>query len=181
MAICFVLEIALCFLQCALNYVLDIDLKLFLEIFIFELVMEFFNYLTLNTQLSSPSENGLLVPFDENGTTNANNRTSVVRSLVIYKICQALELDVELASVEASSAHIPTLVSSVRKLTPLPAVYSVTTFKLCQALDLNAELRPPTERPTFGNRKRKPVPVVCSPTVFLFCQALELKAKLAEF
>ncbi|GFT72781.1 hypothetical protein NPIL_186991 [Nephila pilipes] len=69
----------------------------------------------------------------------------------------------------------------MRKLTPLPAVYSVTMFKICQALDLNAELRPPTERPTFRNRKRKPVPVVRSPTVFLFCQALELNTKLAEF
>ncbi|GFS75649.1 hypothetical protein NPIL_459441 [Nephila pilipes] len=181
MAIGFVFEIALSFLQCALNYVFDVDLKLFLEIFVFELVMEFFNYLTLNTHLSFPSETEPLVPFEKNGTTNANNRTPVVRSLVIYKICQALELDVELASVEDSIAHIPTPVSSVRKLTPLPAVYSVTTFKLCQALDLNAELRPPTEKPTFGNRKRKPVPVVRSPTVFLFCQALELNAKLAEF
>ncbi|GFT02817.1 hypothetical protein NPIL_119921 [Nephila pilipes] len=163
MAICFVFEIALCFLQCALNYVLDIDLTLFFEIFVFELVMECFDYLTLNTQLSSPSENGPLVHFDQNGTK------------------KALELDVELASVEDSSVHIPTPVSSVRKLTPLPAVYSVTTFKLCQALDLNAELRPPTERQTFGNRKRKPVPVVRSPTVFHFCQALELNAKLAKF
>ncbi|GFT33324.1 hypothetical protein NPIL_641731 [Nephila pilipes] len=169
MAIFFVFEIALCFLQCALNYVFDKDLKLFLEILIFELVMEFFNYLILNTQLSSPSENGPLVPFEQNDTTNENKKTPVVHSLMIYTICQALELDVELASVEDSCAHIPTPVSSVRKLTPLPAVYSVTTFKLCQALDLNAELRPTTERPTFGNRKRKPVPVVRSPPVFLFC------------
>ncbi|GFT72783.1 hypothetical protein NPIL_187001 [Nephila pilipes] len=108
MAIRFVFEIALCFLQCALNYVFDVDLKLFLEIFVFEFVMEVFNYLILNTQLSSPSENGPLVHFDQNGMTNGNNRTPVVRSLVIYKICQALELDVELASVEDSSAHIPT-------------------------------------------------------------------------
>ncbi|GFU59968.1 hypothetical protein NPIL_367631 [Nephila pilipes] len=144
--------------------------------------MEILKYLALKPPLSSPSETEPFVPFDQTVSNNGNKKTPVVlRSMMIYRICQALELSVELASFEDSSAPIQTPLRNVRELTPLPAVYSISVFKICQALDLKAELRPQTERPTFGNRKKKLVPVVCSPTVFYMCQALSLDAHLAEF
>ncbi|GFS84552.1 hypothetical protein NPIL_179511 [Nephila pilipes] len=151
----------------------------FLAIFGFELVIEILNYLALEPPLSSSSETEPFVPFDQNVSNNGNKKSPAVRSMTIYRICQALELSVELASFEDSSASIKTPLA--RELTPLPAVYSISVFKICQALDLKVELRPQTERPTFGNRKKKPVPVVRSPTVFDMCQALGLNAHLAEF
>ncbi|GFS84568.1 hypothetical protein NPIL_179581 [Nephila pilipes] len=166
-------------LQSAVNYVLDVDLMFFFEIFVFEVVMEFFKYLTVKPPLSSPLENEPFAPFDQTVTNSGKKKTPVVRSKMIYRICQALELSVELASFEDSSASIKTPLA--RELTPLPAVYSISVFKICQALDLRAELHPQTERPTFGNRKKKPVPVVRSPTVFDTCQVLGLNAHLAEF
>ncbi|GFT35003.1 hypothetical protein NPIL_523941 [Nephila pilipes] len=117
--------------------------------------MEILKYFALKPPLSSPSETEPFVPFDQTVTNNGNKKSPVVRSIMIYRICQALELSVELASFEVPRAPIQTSLRKVRELTPLPAVYSISVFKICQALDLRAELRPQTERSTFGNRKKE--------------------------
>ncbi|GFT37346.1 hypothetical protein NPIL_142061 [Nephila pilipes] len=167
-------------LQSAVNYVLDFDLMFFFEIFVFEVVMEFFKYLTVKQPLSSPSETEPFAPFDQNVTNSGKKKTPVVRSKMIFRMCQALEMSVELAPFEESSAEIQTPLRRERKIAPLPAVYSITVLKLCQALDLKAELRPQTERPNFGNGRKKPLPVVRSSTVFYMCRALALDVQLAE-
>ncbi|GFT37348.1 hypothetical protein NPIL_142071 [Nephila pilipes] len=167
-------------LQSAVNYVLDVDLMFFFEIFVFEVVVEFFKYLTVKPPLSSPSETELFAPFDQNVTNSGKKKIPVVRSMMIYTMCQALELSAELAPFEDKSAKFLTPMRSVRKITPLPAVYSITVYRICQALDLKAELRPQTERPNFGNFRMKPVPVVRSSTVFYMCRALALDVQLAE-
>ncbi|GFT36809.1 hypothetical protein NPIL_503181 [Nephila pilipes] len=181
MAISFISEIVLNLMRCALNFVFGVDLLFFLEISLFEGVIEILNYLTLKPPLSSPSESEPLVPFEHVATNTGNNRIPVVHSFMIYRICQALDLNVELAPFRNVRGAIQTPPKNVRKTTSLPAVYSFTVFKMCQALDLKAELRPKTERPIFTIRKKRFIPVVRSQAVFHICQALNLNAELADF
>ncbi|GFS83423.1 hypothetical protein NPIL_583181 [Nephila pilipes] len=124
----------------------------------------------MKPQLASPLEKEPLVPFEQLDTNNRNNMTPVVHSGMIQSICQALDLSIEFATFETSSAQIETILRSMRKITPLPAIYSLTVLKVCQALHLKAELCPKTERPTFDKRKKKTVPVVHSPAVYYFCR-----------
>ncbi|GFU35570.1 hypothetical protein NPIL_419581 [Nephila pilipes] len=177
MAIRFVCEIALHLLQHAINCVFGVDVPSFCEILLFEAVVEIFKYFTFEPQLTSPSETEPLVPLEQLSTSNS---TPVVRSIIIDRICQTLDLSVELAPFE-ETGDIQTPSRNVRKKTPLPAVYSTTVFKICEALDLKAELRPETERPTFVIKKKRSIPVVRSRAVFSLCQALELPALLADF
>ncbi|GFT00114.1 hypothetical protein NPIL_234131 [Nephila pilipes] len=180
MAIRFICEIALHLLQHTINCVFGVDVPPFFEIFLFEVVVEIFKYFTLEPQLSSPSDTAPLVPLKQLAASNGNNSTPVVRSIIIDRICPALDSSVELAPFE-ETGDIQTPSRNVRKKTPIPAVYSTTVFKIYEALDLKAELRPETERPTFVIKKKRFIPVVRSRIVFSFCQALELPAQLAEF
>ncbi|GFU00962.1 hypothetical protein NPIL_597401 [Nephila pilipes] len=144
-------------------------------------VVKIFKYFTFKPELSFPSETELLISIEQLATNNGNNSTSFVSSIMIYRICQALDLSVELASSENTRDFIQTPPRNVRNVTPLPAVYSFTVFKICQALDLKAELRAETERPTSVIKKKMFIPVVRSRSVFSICQALELDVLLAEF
>ncbi|GFS91604.1 hypothetical protein NPIL_666541 [Nephila pilipes] len=153
MAIRFICEIVLHLLQHAINCVFGVDVPSFFEILLFEVVAEISKYLTLEPQLSSPSDTEPLVPLEQLVTSNGNNKTG----------------DLETPS------------RNVRKKTPLSAVYSTAVFKICEALDLKAELRPETERPTFVIKKKRSIPVVRSRAVFSLCQALKLPALLADF
>ncbi|GFU36798.1 hypothetical protein NPIL_63441 [Nephila pilipes] len=180
MAIRFVCEIALHLLQHAINCVFGVNVPSFFEILLFEVVAEIFKYFFLEPQLSSPSDTEPLVPLEQLATSNGYNTTPAVPSIMIDRICPALDLSVELVPFE-ETGDIQTPSRNLRKKTPLPAVYSTTVFKICEALDLKAELRHETERPTFVFKKKRFIPVVRSRTVFSLCQALELPALLAEF
>ncbi|GFU43976.1 hypothetical protein NPIL_366031 [Nephila pilipes] len=176
MAIHFVSQIVLHLLQHALNCVFGVDVPSFFEILLFEVVVEIFKYFNFKPQLSSPLDTEPSVPFEQLSTNNGNNKTPVM----IFKICQALDLRAELASLDDQTDHIKAPTRDVRKFTKLPVVYSLTMFKVCQVLDLKAELHPETERPTFVTKKRC-IPVFHSRAVFSICQGLDLKVKLADF
>ncbi|GFS79871.1 hypothetical protein NPIL_125471 [Nephila pilipes] len=83
-----------------------------------KLVTEIFKYLTLKPPLSSPSETEPFASFVQIATNNGNKRTPVVRSMMIYRIYQALDLSAELASFEDSSAEIQTPLRRKEEYTP---------------------------------------------------------------
>ncbi|GFT49187.1 hypothetical protein NPIL_364561 [Nephila pilipes] len=82
------------------------------------------------SQLSSLSENGPSAHFQQNGTNNGSIWTPVVHSILIYRICLALEFSVELAYIEKSSAAIQTPQRKMANKAPLPAFYSTSVFKI---------------------------------------------------
>ncbi|GFS74561.1 hypothetical protein NPIL_622351 [Nephila pilipes] len=161
MAIRFITEIVLHWLQHVINFVFGVDSQSFLEILLFELVMEILNYFILEPQLSSPSETEPLAPLEQLPTNNGNNETPVVRLIMIYRICQTLDLSVEFAPFEETDPF-QTPSRNLRKITPLPVIYSSTIFEICEALDLKAELRPEIERPTIVLKKKEVVHSSCS-------------------
>ncbi|GFR22612.1 hypothetical protein TNCT_252611 [Trichonephila clavata] len=166
-------------LQCALNVAFGFDLSSFLEIILFELTFEIIKHCTVKNQTIPRSEIETSVSFDPLSLSNVNSGIPVVRSVMIYRLCQALELEAILAS---SNDINPKMIKprKVKWITSAPVVYSVTLSKMCEALDLKVELRPENERPTFVSKKRRQVPVVYSPTVFCICKALQLDARLAN-
>ncbi|GFR22576.1 hypothetical protein TNCT_267421 [Trichonephila clavata] len=166
-------------LQCALNVAFGFDLPSFLDIILFELAFEIIKHCTVKNQAIPRSEIETSVSFDPFSLPNENSGAPLVRSVMIYRICQALELEAILAP---SNDINPEIIKprKVKRITPAPVVYSVTLSKMCEALDLKVELRPENERPIFVNKKRRQVPVVHSPTVFCICKALQLDAQLAN-
>ncbi|GFR19261.1 hypothetical protein TNCT_729171 [Trichonephila clavata] len=153
----------------------------FFEIILFESAFEIIKHSTVRNQAIICSEIETPVSFDPPSMTNAISGIPLVRSVMIYRICQALELEAILAPTnDINPMMVQTKPRKEKQMLPTPIVYSFTVYKMCEALDLNVELHPENERPTFVNKKRRPVPVVHSLTVFSICQALQLDAQLAK-
>ncbi|GFT60747.1 hypothetical protein NPIL_502511 [Nephila pilipes] len=126
MAIRFIFEIVLHLLQQAFNFVFGVDVPSLL----FEVVVEIFKYFTLESQPSSTSDTEPLVPLEQLATISGSNSTPVVRSVMIYRICQAMDLSVKLAPFE-ETGDLQTPSRNVRKITPFHVIHSIIVFKMC--------------------------------------------------
>ncbi|GFQ91057.1 hypothetical protein TNCT_21051 [Trichonephila clavata] len=104
----------------------------------------------------------------------------VVYSLMIYKICQGLDLKVQLASVPDKKTWIAKRKSQDKERLPIPKVYTKSILMFCEALDIDAELSHSTEEhlPKKQLKRSKPLPIVHSIMVFKMWQELGLSAKL---
>ncbi|GFQ87469.1 hypothetical protein TNCT_149311 [Trichonephila clavata] len=105
-----------------------------------------------------------------------------VHSLMIYKMCQGLDLPVKLAAEPDRKLWVAKRMSLNKEKRPIPKVFSKTILMFCEALDIDAELSHLTlrEQHLLENqlKRRKPLPVVHSITIFKMCKALGLSAKL---
>ncbi|GFY40305.1 hypothetical protein TNIN_117711 [Trichonephila inaurata madagascariensis] len=105
----------------------------------------------------------------------------IVNSLMIYKMCQALDLKVQLAAEPDRKTWIAKRKSQDTPRHPVPKVYSKTVLKLCEAVGIDAELSHSTESERLQKnqlKRSKPLPVVQSVMIFKICQALELDVEL---
>ncbi|GFY46290.1 hypothetical protein TNIN_62671 [Trichonephila inaurata madagascariensis] len=153
----------------------------FFEIILFELAIEIVKNCSVKNQAIPLSEIETLVSSQPVFVTNINDGIPVVRSIAVYRFCQALELKaIHVPSNDVNLEMIHTKPRKVKQTAPSPVVYSVILFKICEALDLKVELRPENERPSFVNKKGRHTPVVHPSTVFCICQALQLDAQLAN-
>ncbi|GFY43699.1 hypothetical protein TNIN_402691 [Trichonephila inaurata madagascariensis] len=179
--ICKLLIITMHLLQCALYVAFGLDMSSFFEIIIFEFAIEIIKNCTVLNQTIPLSEIETPAVSQVIFMANANNAIPVVRSITVYRFCQALGLKaIHAPSNDVNTEMIQIKPRKVEKILPTPVIYSVTLSKMCEALDLQVELRPENERPTFVNKKRRQAPVVHSLTVFCICQALQLDAQLAS-
>ncbi|GFQ84922.1 hypothetical protein TNCT_529711 [Trichonephila clavata] len=168
-------------LQCLLYVALGLDAPSFFEILLFEFVLEIIKNCTVRQRETSGSEIETPVSSQPAFVTNVDYAIPVVRSIAVYRFCQALELKAILAPTnELHTDLIQFKPRKVKKITPVPIVYSVIMLKMCEALDLKAELRPENQRPAFVYKKKRQAPVVHSPMIFCICQALQLDAQLAK-
>ncbi|GFY46293.1 hypothetical protein TNIN_62701 [Trichonephila inaurata madagascariensis] len=180
MAIHFILRIVLHLLQCGIYVASGFDMPSLLDIIMFELAFEIIKHCTVESQAIPQSEIETQVSFDPPSMANASG-IPLVRSIMIYRLCQALELE---AILDPTNDISPKMIQSKprkgKQVPPTPVVYSFTLFKMCEALDINVELHPENERPSFVRKKNKRVPVVYSQTVFCICKALQLDAQLGN-
>ncbi|GFY46294.1 hypothetical protein TNIN_62711 [Trichonephila inaurata madagascariensis] len=170
MTIQFILEIVIHLLQCTICVAHGFDIPSFLEIILFEFAFEIIKNCAVKNQAILRSDIELPVSFDPLPRTNVNSGIPIVRSVTIYRICQAFELEARLSpTLDINPMLIQTKPRKGKPIQPTPIVYSFTLFKMCEALDINVQLRPENERPAFVNKKKQ-VPVVHSPTVFAFAK-----------
>ncbi|GFR12959.1 hypothetical protein TNCT_289221 [Trichonephila clavata] len=108
-------------------------------------------------------------------------RVPTVHSLMIYKMCEGLDLLVKLAAVQDNKMWVARNMPQDRKKRPVPKVHSRTILMFCEALNIDAELSHSTEKEyvTHNELKRvKTVPIIHSTMVLKMCHALGLSAKL---
>ncbi|GFQ70750.1 hypothetical protein TNCT_398281 [Trichonephila clavata] len=148
----------------------------FLEILFFELVLELVEYCfpiqTFDGVVPHPTAPTSLA-------TTLEERIPVVHSLVVWKMCKALDLKVKFVPLPGITDLPGTPHRGVDQTTTIPVVGSFSVWKICQALDLPATYDPQLIRTAVFRKPHKPIPVVQSPVVFELCKALDLKVKLA--
>ncbi|GFV86974.1 hypothetical protein TNCV_2199251 [Trichonephila clavipes] len=142
------------------------------------LIGSYFESITQVSLSLSLQESTEIVKRDEGKSV----RTGVpeVYSLMIYKICQGLDLEVKLAAVQDKKMWIAKSKSQDKERRPVPKVYSKTILMFCKALDIDAELSHSTEEhpPEKQLKRAIPLPIVHSIMIFKMCQGLGLSAKL---
>ncbi|GFR17439.1 hypothetical protein TNCT_735821 [Trichonephila clavata] len=106
----------------------------------------------------------------------------VVHSLMLFKICQALDIEVKLAPEEARTTWNAKFNKQLKQKPNVPEVKSKMIYEICNALSLEVELSATTEGIEELNPKpipkKKPLPIVHSITVHGICQALGLETEL---
>ncbi|GFR27303.1 hypothetical protein TNCT_558641 [Trichonephila clavata] len=102
-----------------------------------------------------------------------------VHSLMIYKICQGLDLKVQLAAEKDRITWVAKETSQNKEKRPIPKVKSKTILMFCEALNIDAELSVGREPlPENQLKLAKPLPIVQSIMVFKMCEGLGLRVKL---
>ncbi|GFT22108.1 hypothetical protein TNCV_3271631 [Trichonephila clavipes] len=191
MDVIFVLEVILFLLACALFMFIQSSQLSFIGIIVCASFIEFVKYYFSR----KVAENKRL--RNENQTLDdkmnaKKKKIPMVHSLSIYKMCQALEIKVDLVPVEERKAWIPeqkylnnTKSGEHNRTKMVPIVRSFMIHKICKSLGLKSDFDPLME-PTFFVRKQQNkrksqefAPLVKSISVFKICEGLGIKAMLA--
>ncbi|GFW96976.1 hypothetical protein TNCV_4801891 [Trichonephila clavipes] len=116
--------------------------------------------------------------FPENKKRNGS--VPKVKSLMIFKMCESMNINVQLALAEEDTYALK---PQPKKKKPLPLVRSVIVHEICQALGLATELNTKAEFQDFKlptKMIKETIPIVQSEVIFKFCEALDLKVALAN-
>ncbi|GFT31224.1 hypothetical protein NPIL_148421 [Nephila pilipes] len=186
MAIAFLLEIMIYVISCIVVAFMRGFMQSFREIiacvFINEMVKIFFRWYYGN---GAPMQSTLIPEQSYHITEQktVKNIIPIVYSFMIFKICEAIDIKVELAAFEKRD----TWGNKVKKTTKcIPIVQPEIIFKICNALNLPAKLEL-TEglniqvgETTKTSTHSKVPPVVNSIVIYKICLALGLPAQLNE-
>ncbi|GFY57841.1 hypothetical protein TNIN_500751 [Trichonephila inaurata madagascariensis] len=153
-------------LQCALTLLLKNDLPSFLEILIFEFVLELFERCSPIQSFDGVEPDSTL---DAKPVTNVDELIPIVHSFTVWKMCQALDLKAKFISLPGTSVLPRTPCRGQDQTTTAPVVGSFSEWKICQALDLSVTYAPQLIRTTVFRKPHKPIPVVQSTAVFELC------------
>ncbi|GFR16666.1 hypothetical protein TNCT_557861 [Trichonephila clavata] len=130
------------------------DLHSFFVIIILDLVLEFFKpYST--TQLfdeSLPESTPATLPV-----TAVDERIPVVHSLVIWKMCEALDLKVKFTPLLGATALPRAPHRDIDHTATIPVIGSFSVWTICQALDLPATCDPRIIRTSVFRLPNKPI------------------------
>ncbi|GFY76212.1 hypothetical protein TNIN_160121 [Trichonephila inaurata madagascariensis] len=176
MIIPIILKVFVCLFQC-LTLILKNDLPSFLEILIFELVLELIELCSLIQSFDGvvPETN-----LDAQHVTLANELIPIVHTFTVWKICEALDLKAKFVPVSGTTVFTRTQHRGVVQMTTVPVVRSFSVWKICQVLDLPATYDPQLYRANVFRKPYKLIPVVQSTVVFELCKMLNLTVSLAS-
>ncbi|GFT76180.1 hypothetical protein NPIL_690331 [Nephila pilipes] len=175
MVIARILEMCFHVIQWALRAFAGFDLLYFIEIILFDLMIEFIDY--SSTQIFNGSV------FGRATTLETIDAAAVAHSPIVQKTYEALEFKSKLVPQEETMTITETPYKRNDQVATVPVVRSLFVWKMCQALDLPATFVPQENDTTLSCKQfkvNKPVPIVYSVAVFEMCKTLELKAQLAD-
>ncbi|GFT65158.1 hypothetical protein NPIL_590081 [Nephila pilipes] len=156
--------------------------EIFVCVFIYEIIKIFFKW---NYDNGAPMQSTIIPEQDYNiiEQKNDKNEITIVYSFMIFKICEGLDIKVQLAPTEQRDAWVKKIKQSTKCI---PIVRSEIIFKICNALNLPAKLEL-TERldiqveaQTKISSDIKTPPFVNSVAVYKICLALGLSAQLND-
>ncbi|GFY49041.1 hypothetical protein TNIN_179081 [Trichonephila inaurata madagascariensis] len=111
-----------------------------------------------------------------------------VYSIMVSKICEGLDIEVQLAPIEEGKIWISKFNNQRKRMKYIPTVQSEIVYKLCGALNLEVQLSAANDQKIFiqkqkkeQNKRRKSkkvIPIVKSPSIYKFCIALGIEARL---
>ncbi|GFT89245.1 hypothetical protein NPIL_418351 [Nephila pilipes] len=168
------LEVFFLVFQWALRAFTRFDLLYFIEIILFDLMIEFIDYSA--TQIFNGAIFG-------RATALEISAAAVVHSPTMQKTCEALEFKPKLVPQQETTIMTKTPNERKDQVTTVPVVHSLLVWKMYQALDLPATFVPQESDTTLSSKQfkvNKSIPIVYSTAVFEMCKALELRAQLAS-
>ncbi|KAF8786858.1 hypothetical protein HNY73_008517 [Argiope bruennichi] len=172
------MEIYLYSIYCISRIHLLDDVPSFLEIAVYVAVMEFLKtYILTYTSRKANKRSGI----PESKMFNEDYPTAKVKSVVVWKICLALNLKAELDTGDFGvhkQKSLP-LHEDFNEPIMIPQVHSFMVFKICEALDLKVQLASSDVKHRNDLEKQITVPIVHSEFVWKMCLALGFKADLA--
>ncbi|GFR20602.1 hypothetical protein TNCT_62891 [Trichonephila clavata] len=116
-----------------------------------------------------------------------NSSVPEVNSLMIFKVCESLGINVQLAPEERRLTLIKKYIKRTEKDYNTPEVKSEMVYHICKALNIDvvlSTLSEDTEELIPEPKEKKPLPIVRSVMLHKICQALSLNTGLntaAEF
>ncbi|GFU13777.1 hypothetical protein NPIL_145141 [Nephila pilipes] len=129
MVIAMIFEVYLHMLQWALRAFAGFDLLYFIEIILFELMIEFTDYATAQFFI------GFVFG---SATTKDTTAAAVVTSSTMRKTCEALELQPKLVPQQVNNTVTEIPYEQKNPVATVPVVRSFFVWKTCEALDLPA-------------------------------------------
>ncbi|GFX79732.1 hypothetical protein TNCV_2746511 [Trichonephila clavipes] len=150
MIITLILRVFLYLIQCTLTLISKNDLPSFLEILIFELVLELFEHCTPIQSFDGDAPDSTL---GAPSVTTVNELIPIVHCFTVWKICEALDLKAKFVPLPGTTALPRTPHRGVDQTTIAPVVASFSVWKICQALDLPATYS--SEPLFFGSRTNR--------------------------
>ncbi|GFS68786.1 hypothetical protein NPIL_590871 [Nephila pilipes] len=185
MAIAFLSEIMMYLISCFVVDFLRGSMPSYGEIivcvFLKEMIKIFFNWYYGNGSIRIMQSMVIPERIDlslEHG--NKKKGIPVVYSFMMFKMCEGLDMEVQLAPIEERNAWDKKIKKSTQCI---PTVRSETVFKICNALNLPVELELTEGLDVQVEEKTKTssaTPNVNSAVVYKICLALGLPAQLNE-
>ncbi|GFT49427.1 hypothetical protein TNCV_3366321 [Trichonephila clavipes] len=178
------LEISFYVVVCVMTTLWQGHLPYFVEILEYITIVEIFKKFFLPNFERTQQLNGNLLLSQCKERKPENDSVPIVYSVMIFNMCQPLDLKTRLALDEEKSVWIAKCKKRSNSKSTIPVIKSKTIYQMCNALDIKVVLSPTTEQDTITlepNRepkKNKPPPFVRSVMVYKACHALSLEAEL---
>ncbi|GFV39064.1 hypothetical protein TNCV_2008081 [Trichonephila clavipes] len=150
----------------------------FLLILAFVSVIEIIKIIfTLNIGKSDAQTENLILDLEEKPNLQ-EKALPMVYSLMMCKICEGLDIDVQIAPIEESKIWIRKFNDQRKRKKYIPLVQSESVFKLCLALNLEVQLSTKNGHKEFIQKRKNKSK--CIPTVYSteICQSLCIEAEL---
>ncbi|GFV09119.1 hypothetical protein TNCV_4198961 [Trichonephila clavipes] len=144
----FLLEISFYLVVWVMSTLLHGHSPYFIEILGFVSIVEIFKKYLLPNFEKTEQLNGNLLLLENIEQKQENDSVPIVHSVIVFKICQSLDIKARLAPEGERTPWIPKFKKQLESKQTIPVVKSKIIFEICNALNIKAVLTPTIEQDT---------------------------------